>query len=216
MRRGSAGKVDETSARRRSFRRWSIGHLAVAAAAILAFIANVAFLRSRDDATAVVVAARPIEAGQVVTAEDLGTTMLRAEGGTLATLLTSAEGLEGTVAARPLREGELVGSSDLLTSPAPDGLASMSVPVDTSRAAGGMIRAGDRVDVVDVDEEGVASYVVTDVPVLTVSDSSGGALASVTEHHVVLGLETEQVLAVAEAMADGEVDIVVTTGTSDG
>lgn len=206
----------EERPRRRIMRRWSIGHVAVAVAAILAFVANLAFLRSLDDATAVVVAARTIEAGEVIERDDLSTTMLRAEAGLLSTLLTSAEGMEGRVARRPLGEGELVGAADLLDGAAPDGLASMSIPIDPSRAAGGVIRAGDRVDVVDVDREGSAHYVVRDVPVLAVSSSGAGALAATGRDHLVLGLDDEQVLAVAEAAADGVVEVVVTTGATGG
>lgn len=214
VRPGGSGGVEEAS-RRRSLRRWSIGHVAVAVAAILAFVANLAFLRSRDDAVAVVAAARPIEAGEVVDGEDLTTTMLRADAGVLATLLTSPEGMEGRIARRALAEGELVGSGDLLSGAAPDGLASMSIPIDPARAAGGVIRVGDRVDVVDVGDDGVAGYVVRDVPVLEVA-SSGGALAGAGRDHVVLGLDADQVLTVAEAISDGEVDVVITTGAAGG
>lgn len=215
FRSGGSGGVEERSPRR-LLRRWSIGHAAVAVAAILAFVANLAFLRSQDDATAVVVAARAIEAGEVVERDALSTTMLRADAGLLATLLTSPEGLEGRVARRSLGAGELVGAADLLEGTAPDGLASMSIPIDPSHAAGGAIRAGDRVDVVDVNGEGAAGYVVRDVAVLGVSSSSSGALAAAGRDHLVLGLDEEQVLAVAEAIADGEVEVVVTTGAAGG
>lgn len=210
-----SGGVEE-GPRRRVMRRWSIGHVAVAVAAILAFVANLAFLRSRDDATAVVVTARPIEAGEVIEGDDLSTTMLRADAGLLATLLTSPEGMEGRVARRTLGEGELVGAADFLEGATPDGLASMSIPIDPSHAAGGVIRVGDRVDVVDVDAEGSAGYVVRDVPVLAVSSSGSGALAATGRDHLVLGLDGDQVLAVAEAIADGEVEVVVTTGAAGG
>lgn len=213
IRPGGSGGVAETP-RRRSIRRWSLGHVAVAVAAILAFVANLAFLRSRDDATAVVVAARPIQAGEVVERSDLTTTMIRADAGVLSTLLSSPEDTEGRVARRSLGEGELVGAADLLEGAGPDGMASMSIPIDPAHAAGGVIRVGDRVDVVDVDQDGVAGYVVRDVPVLAVPSPATGALSAAGREHLVLGLEDEAVLAVAEAIADGEVDVVVTTGVS--
>lgn len=210
------GKVAQEAVRRWPLRRWSIGHVAVAVAAMLAFVANLAFLRSRDDATRVVVAARTIEAGEVIGSGALTTTMLRADAGILATLLTSVDSGVGRVARRPLAKGELVGSGDLLSTAAPDGLASMSVPIDPSHAAGGTIRVGDLVDVVDVDDDGTGEYVVRDAPVLAVSDAPTGALAGASRSHVVLGLAEDQVLAVAEAIADGEIDVVITTGLSDG
>ncbi|SRR5688572_15039558 len=201
---------------RSRWRRPSLGHLAVALAAILAFVANMAFLRSRDDMTPVVVAARPIQAGETVEAEDLTTTEVRADAGIIATLLTSVEGLEGRVARRSLAAGELVGAADLLTAASLGGLASMSVPTDEAHAAGGMIRVGDRVDLIDVDGVGRADFVVRNVPVIAVSSEGSGAFVGSDQGYVVLGLEPSATLAVAEAIADGRVDIVVTTGVGNG
>ncbi len=213
---GSEGKPAEGRRPRSPLRRLSLGHIAVVVAAILAFIANVAFLRSRDDSTAVVVAARPIAAGETVGVDDLTTTPLQADASVLATLLTSLEGVDGRVARRSLEPGEMVGAGDLLSEVAPGGMASMAVPMDPAHAAGGTIRVGDRVDIVDVDSDGVAGYVVRDAPVLAVSEDRVGALAGSGNRHVVVGLSDDEVLAVAEAIADGKVDIVVTTGASDG
>lgn len=211
---GSDGDAGDGRGRRKPLRRFSLGHVAVVVAALLAFVANVAFLRSRDDATAVVVAARPIAAGEIVGGDDLATTRLAAEPSVLASLLTSVDGVEGRVARRSLAEGEMVGAGDLLTEAAPGGMASMAIPMDPAHAAGGTIRTGDRVDIVDVDPDGAAVYVVRDAPVLVVSDERAGALAGSGNRHLVVGLSEGEVLAVAEAIADGKVDIVVTTGAS--
>lgn len=210
--RTAAGGAAEGRFRRSPLRRFSIGHLAVVVAAILAFVANVAFLRSRDDSTLVVTTARPIAAGEVIGPDDLSTTRLQAEDSVLAGLLTSLDGVEGRVARRNLAQGEMVGAADLLTEAAPGGLASMALPMDPAHAAGGNIRVGDRVDIVDVDSDGVAHYVVRDAPVLAVSEGNVGALAGAGNQHLVVGLSEDEVLAVAEAIADGEVDIIVTTG----
>jgi hypothetical protein len=69
---------------------------------------------------------------------------------------------------------------------------------------------------VDVDDQGVAAYVVGDAPVLAISEQATGALAGSGGRHIVVGLDKDQVLAVAEAIADGEVDVVVATGAGDG
>lgn len=199
---------------RHPLRRWSVGHLAVALAAVLAFVANLAFLRSADDTVTVLAAGRTIQAGETIEADDLTTTRIAADAGVLATLLTSTEGLEGSVAGRTLAAGELVGAGDLLTAAAPLGLASMALPVEPAHAAGGTIRSGDRVDIVDV-RDGAARFVVRDAPVLRGPSGDPGALGS-TGNHIVVGLEETQILAVAEAIADGSVDVVVTTGASDG
>lgn len=213
--RGDAAGVG-TPATRSRLRRLSVGHLAVGVAAILAFVANLALLRSQDETTVVMVAARDVAAGETLSATDFGTARVKAEGDILASLVTSAEALEGKVASRPIVAGTLIAASDVLDRATPDGLASMAIPIDPSHAAGGSIRAGDRVDVVDVTREGGAAYVVRDAPVLSVSEARTGALAGSGGEHLVIGVTAEQVLAVAEAIADGSVDVVVTTGAKDG
>lgn len=205
----------EPSGRRRSRRRLSIGHIAVAVAAILAFVANLAFLRSADESVAAVMTARPVAAGDAIGPGDLTTTQLRADSSVLSGLVTSLDGLEGRIARRHLEAGELVGRGDFLSGAAPDGLRSMAVPVDPAHAAGGTIRVGDQVDVIDVGADGTASYVVRRAPVLALSDQATGALAGSGGRHIVIGLNADQVLAVAAAIADGEVDVVVTTGSND-
>lgn len=197
-------------------RRLSVGHLAVAVAAILAFVANLAFLRSQDDTTLVMVAARDVAAGDTLTAADLGTARVKAEGALLSSLVTSPDSLEGKVAARPIMSGSLIAGTDVLDRVSPDGLASMAVPIDPAHAAGGLIRVGDRVDLVDVTRESGAAYVIRDAPVLSISEARSGALAAGGGEHLVIGVTSDQVLAVAEAIADGSVDVVVTTGVDGG
>lgn len=194
----------------------SLGHLAVAVAALLAFVANVAFLRSMDERVAVAVAARDISGGEPIRAGDLTTTQLGADDTVMAGLVVSLDGTEGMVAGRDIAAGELVSRADLLGSVAPAGMTAMAVPIDPAHAAGGDIRVGDRVDLVDVDAAGMASYVVRDVPVVSVSESGTGALSVSSGRHIVVGLDEQAVLAVAAAIADGEVDVVLTTGAGGG
>lgn len=200
---------------RRTMPHLSLGHLAVAVAALLAFVANVAFLRSMDERVDVVVAARDISAGELIGAGDLATTPLGAEDDVLAGLALSLEGTEGRVAGRDLAAGELVHGGDLLAAVAPDGLTAMAIPIEASHAAGGEIRVGDRVDIVDVDAVGAATYVVRSAPVVGVSESTG-TLSVSSGSHIVVGLDAQAVLKVAAAIADGEVDVVLTTGASGG
>jgi Flp pilus assembly protein CpaB len=190
--------------------------VAVAVAAILAFVANVAFLRASDSALTVVASARDLPAGHVLSDDDLTTTEVRADASVLSVLLTTVEGLQGRVVRTPLPQGTLVGRADLLVSATPDGLVSMSVPISPAHAAGGTIRVGDIVSVVDVGPDDEAACVVRGVTVVAVSEPGGGALDVAGSQHVVLGLDESDVLAMAAAIADGSVDVVVTTGSVDG
>ncbi len=210
------GQPEPASSRARRLPRLSLGHVAVALAALLAFVANVALLRSHDDTTSVVVAARVIEPGELVQVADLGMARVRGDASVMAGLLTSLDGLEGRVARRRLEAGELIGSRDLLTEPAPRGLRSMAVPVSPAHAAGGAIRVGDRVDLVDVGSDGVAAYVVRGAPVISVSTGETGALTSSIREHIVIGVGAQEALAVAAAIEDGAIDVIVTTGSDSG
>ncbi len=214
--RREAGAAPDETLNRRVLPRFSLGHLAVALAAILAFVANVTFLRSLDQSVAVAIASRPIAAGEPVSAADLTTTRLRADDEVLEGLVTSMDSLVGGIARRDMATGELIGRADVLDSTAPDGLRSMALPIDPAHAAGGSIRVGDRVDVVDVGDDGRARYVVRNAPVVTVSEQAAGALAGSAGRHIVVGLDEADVLAVAEAIADGDIDVVVSTGATDG
>ena len=205
-----------TAVPRSPLRRWSIGHLAVALAALLAFSANLAYLRSLDDGAPLVVAARAITAGTVITAGDLTTASIRADPSILAALVTSVGDGAGRVARRDLAPGELVAAADLLAPAAPHGLRSMAIPIEPAHAAGGRIGVGDRVDVVDVDREGGARYVVRGAPVLAVSEDRSGALSVSSGRHLVLGVTAEQALELAAAIADGKVDVIVSTGADGG
>lgn len=202
--------------RRPRLRRLSVGHLAVAVTAILAFIANLAFLRSLDHSQPVVVAARAVAAGQVLQAADLGTAPVNAEAAVFDSLFTAPESLVGLVAGRPLEPGALITRADVLGQANPAGLASMALPIDPAHAAGGLVRIGDRVDVVDVTRDGGATYVLRDAPVLAVSEGGSGSLAPTGGEHLVVGVTAEQAIAVAEAIADGAVDVIVTTGVGGG
>ena len=200
---------------RRRPRRPSVGHLAVVVAALLAFAANIAYLRSLDDSVPVVVAAVPIEAGRIVEPSDLATISIRADQQLLGTLWSTTEGLDGSVARRSIGAGELVGRQDLLPTMTPDGLRAMAVPIDPAHAVGGTIRVGDRVDLVDVDDQGVASFVVRNVEVVEVSAESSGALSG-GGRHIVIATSEDDVLAVVGAIADGRVDVVLATGAAGG
>lgn len=212
--KSETGSKSKPTAIKKRLGRLSVGHLAVAVAAILAFVANLAFLRANDAGTTVVVTARQIMAGEEVVPDDFTTASIRADDTVLGTLVTSLDEVGGRVASRTFAAGELVGQSDLLTNPAPAGLKSMAVPIEDAHAAGGRIRVGDFVDLIDVADDGVATFVVRDAPVVAVPAEQTAGLTGADTDHIVLGLSGTQVLRVAEAISDGSVDIVVTTGAN--
>lgn len=193
--------------------RLSLGHLAVALAALLAFVANVAFLRAQDDMVGVVALSRAVSAGSTVTAADLSMVEVAADGMVIQGLFRDSEGVVGQVATRNLAVGSLVGQNDVLAHLAPPGMKTMAIPVSPAHAAGGLLRVGDMIDIVDVGAEG-ATHVVRGASVLAVP-ASDTRLGSAGPDHVVIGVMDDDVLAIAQAIADGEVDIVI-AGASGG
>jgi hypothetical protein len=57
----------------------------------------------------------------------------------------------------------------------------------------------------------VARFVVSGVEVVSVPSPTQGAFSSV-EHHLVVAVNAEEALALAEAMAAGRIDVVLSTG----
>jgi hypothetical protein len=87
----------------------------------------------------------------------------------------------------------------------------MSLPVPVEHAAGGSLVAGDRVDVIAV-SDGVAGFVAVDLEVTSVADGASGAIGTVSSYHLVVNVDSDEALRLAEALAAGPVEIVRATG----
>ena len=199
--------------RRPWYTRVSGTHLVVVAAGLLALVANLAVLRSADDRVGVVVAGTELGPGTVLTSADLATVLVDVPDDVMAGLVRGSEldELEGSVVVRRVAASEMLRRSDLVAPAAPDGGLAMSIPVDPSHAAGGILRQGDRVDVIRV-IDGVAEFVVTDVPVLSVAPTERGAIGSPGGYFVVVAVDRPQSLLLAEAISSGALEIVASTG----
>lgn len=117
------------------------------------------------------------------------------------------------VTAVPLDAGVMLRSSDLRTAVG-SVAGAMSIPVPQSRAAGGLLVPGDRVDVIAPRQGGGESvsvaYVVTDVTVLGVSSPGEGLGASGTGYAVTVEVDADQALLIAAAIEGGSLDVVRT------
>lgn len=198
--------------RRRARRRLSASHFLIVLAVILAFVLNILALRERGASTLVALADRPIPAGSVLTADMLVLTPVDSDFAGIDTLVTET-GLDeslGSVVTRAIPEGGVLDSASLAPPDAGSGLRVMSLAVDESRAAGGVLAAGDRVDVIAV-FDGVAVFVVAGVEVVAVPDQTAGSFGG-GDYRVVVAVDADQALALAEAMAAGRIDVVRSTG----
>ncbi len=194
-------------------RRLSGSHLLIGAVVVLAFVLNLVALQDRSATTLVAVADRPMSAGSTFSADMVSLVPVASDFEGLASLVTESEvaGFEGWVLDRSVRANGVLDRTILVEPAAPSGLRSMSVPVSPEHAAGGTVTVGDRVDVITV-VDGMARFVAVDVSVVGVSASESGSLGSLGSYHVVVAVEPQQALALAEAIDSGSVEIVRSTG----
>lgn len=199
--RGLAGRV-------------SAGHVLMVAAGVLAFLTNFVLLRGGDDSVPVVAAAVDLEPGRIVGGGDLRTVRLSAGGEVLGSLVAgdALDAVVGKVVLRRLSAGELFRPDDVGTPAAPLGRRAMAVPVEPDHAVGGSLRVGDRVDVIVV-SSGAAEYVLTSAEVLDVSSGERGAFAAPGGFYVVVAVDAEDALRLAEAIRAGTLEVVRSTGS---
>jgi Flp pilus assembly protein CpaB len=194
--------------------RVSKGHIVMALAGVVGVVLSFAVLRQREGATAVLVAAHEIRAGESVGASDFRTERVTLTPGVLATVARAGERdrLDGRIAGSTIGEGELVTRRTLRPRAAPHGLRAMSIPIDPARAVGGRLATGDRVDVLFAGEQAV-SIIVADAPVLAVdARGRGGIGESASPFTVTIAVDARQSELVAAAVADGEISLSRTTG----
>jgi Flp pilus assembly protein CpaB len=162
----------------------------------------------------VLVAAHEIRAGERISADDFRTTRVTLTPEVLATVAQADDRrrLRGRIAGSTIAEGELVVARTLRRRAAPRGLRAMSIPIDPSRAVGGRLGAGDRVDVLFAGQQ-VVSIIVADAPVLAVdARGRGGIGESSSPFTVTIAVTPRQSQLVAAAVADGDISLARTTG----
>jgi Flp pilus assembly protein CpaB len=201
---------------RRIRRRLSGNHLLIALVVVLAFSLNYLALQDRGDQTMVAVADRPLVAGSAISASDLRFVSVDSDFGAIDSMITQSAsgGYDGWILQAAVAEGDLISPSALSEPGAPDGLRSMSIPIAVEHAAGGTLVAGDRVDVVSV-LDGVARYVAVGIELLGISEDEGGSLGGLSSYHLVVAVDSDQALALAEAIDSGSIEIIRSTGASD-
>ena len=212
---GDATPVGPGRIRRRNpLTRVSAAHLLMVLAAVLAFATNLVVLRNLDQTRAVVVAAIDLPAGREIESTHLRAVEVDVDEEVYATLIPWAvsTSLVGQVTAHPIGEGALVEAEDFRDPSGPAGLRSMSIPIDAEHAVGGELGSGDRIDLILVGDEG-PRYVLAAAEVLAVSPTGEmGALAS-GDFYIVVAVNADEALLVAEAIRDGRIEVVRSTGS---
>lgn len=166
-----------------------VGGLLVAVAALLTWWA--ASSPSDGPSRRFVVAARPIGTGERITAAHLSDTAVDLGPDLSRSAFTSPESVIGSIAVGPIAEGELIqaGSVSHDESPAPE--RELTFPVTSTWAAGGDLRAGDRIDVYATYGDGSGSQthrVLTDVEVRRIRTIETNRIGESGQQTITVGL----------------------------
>ena len=219
--KGPGASSDPTSRRRgRRVSRLSLGHLVPVLLAVLAGVFVLGALAQRSAMISVAVARIDIGPGAPVNASDVTWVKTRADSGLARDGLVTSAGLGGAkVAAVRIGAGQVITASELTPASAGAGAGSMSIQVSLSRADGGDLVSGDRVDVISM-ANGGAVYVATNLVVLGVAAQAGGVLGSEAggSYFVTVAVDRPTALAIAAAEgaasggSAGGIEIVRSTG----
>jgi Flp pilus assembly protein CpaB len=199
--------------------RFSLGHVITLLAGLLAMLLVFSVLRERDATSRVAVAGAEIRAGTTVGRASFRLVDVHVPAEIRGRLFdgTSLARLRGWVATRTILPGELVSRGDLRPPAAPSALRAMSIPVEAAHAVGGSLAAGDRVDVVQVDEDGQARYVVSGAQVLAVNRPESGVIGAASgSSSITVAVDARQALRLATAIRGQRFEVVRSTGAGAG
>ena len=198
--------------------RATVGAVLIVLAATGVLVAHRA--ASQPPTTRYVVAARDVPAGQVLTADDLGTLAADLPTGVTSVAADRADQLIGQITRSPLGELDLVRPSDVVAAASfiPPGSVEVPVEIDAARALPGAIRSGSRVDVLstDPDEDGTV-VLARDVLVVDVGgDEDSEAIGGTGGVPFRLAApDADAATAIVDAAVRSQVTLVLPTSADD-
>ena len=200
---------------RRTGSRLSLAHVITLLAGLLAMLLVFSVLRSRDATWRVAVAGREIKAGTTLDRSAFRFTDVNASADVRQRLVSPAalDQLRGTIASRTIAAGDLVNRSDFRPAAAAARLRAMSVPVDPAHAVGGALAPGDRVDVVRVQENGQAVFVITNAEVLSVNQPDSRSIGPTGTWSLTVAVSSRDALRLAAAIRSEKFEVVRSTGS---
>lgn len=188
----------------------------IAVAVVLGLVAFVVFLvatADRGHKTVVAVAAQPIAIGAVITEAMVTPVEVDSDSSLAESLVPIAEIASGVVVAnRTILAGEPVSRTAIGRGSGAPTQRVMSIPVSVENAAGGDIAVGDQVDVIDT-VDGVSRYVLVGADVVGRAGTSDRLGAS-GAFWVSVTVDEAEAIAVADALSDGKVLVVRSTGVA--
>ena len=195
--------------------RVSTGHVVMLLAGLLGALLTLSLLHASNDATPMLAAARDIAPGTVIDSSVLRTAHVHADTATLATLFAArdVDAVRGHVAIEAIPAGALVTRGAVRAAATGEAPRAMSFPIPRSRAVGGALDAGDRVDVLAVQRTtGRSGYVAADVQVLAFSGRDAGPLQTSDDASVTIAVDSAAAARIASALETGTITLVRATG----
>jgi Flp pilus assembly protein CpaB len=203
-------------ARRAVAARVSSGHIVMLLAGALGVLLTLSLLRSADDTTAVLVAARNLAPGTVVTDDAFRVARIHADDAVLQSFFDEADAsaVRGQVVVTSVRPDEPLTRGVVRPASAQASARVMSFAIPRARAVGGALGRGDRVDVLSVEKDAPqAAYVLTAAEVVDIDAPSAGALGGVGDSVTVsLVVDAKRAPKLAIALEQGSVTLVRATG----
>ena len=208
------GAIPRTAARlRRIDLRIAVGILLM----LLAVAGGMAIVSQARDRVPVLVAAKPVEQGDVIESADLRIESISASGGVTYLTEDQRSTVVGKVASERLWPGKLLSDASVSDSAdLPAGYVAMSLALATEQAAGGALRSGDQVAVISSPsperQESPTTILFTSVPVLAVREAGTAEGGGVI---VTLRLRLEEARSLAQARSQGSLDLVLLSGAAE-
>lgn len=188
----------------------------------LVVVAAAGVLSAHRSATApagerVVVATRPIPAGTVITADDLGAVSVDMPSATTAIAAANADDVIGSRALHDLDDMDVLRPSDVADGTTDPAAGSVIVPVelDRARALKGTVHTGSRVNVLATDPDGAGTVVLaTDVLVVDIDAGDADGIGATDGIGFRLGLpNTDVATAVVDASVRSQLTLVLPSST---
>lgn len=194
-----------------------VGGLLVAIAAVGVFAAWSG--ANKGPSSRYVVAARPVAAGSVLSADDLKTAAIDLPQDQAGRAFSDRNVLVHSVSLGPLDAGELVQSGSVLPAHGSKPRPEFSFGIDADRAVAGTLRSGDRIDILVTYGTGAGSVtqlVSTDGRVLAVDGGARNGLSDARRQVLTIALTSpDELLALTNAVRAGEITVARSTGVKD-
>ncbi|MGH2730226.1 MAG: Flp pilus assembly protein CpaB [Actinomycetota bacterium] len=179
---------------------------------IVGILATSGLVRQAKERTPVLVATRPLEAGETLGPEDLRVAELGLGSGVATVAANELDTVIGRVLTAPLEAGQVLAPGAAASGPSlAAGQVAVSVAVAPAHAAGGSLRAGDRVMLLGTTEPdrptARTTVLLSEVEVIAVGQEDGpGADPNLT---VTLAVSADDASSVVQAANSGVLDLVL-------